>query len=227
MFPTLIHKAASFIPKNAVSIATVRQRVTTASLSAFQHLGIAAPSFRTNHTSPAVPQPTYTPVPEEEMPFLHFRRPIQSQSQSNGIDGKPAYKKFISPRKRANKMMTEITQDALKKAHNPKVHNVKFRVGDAIEITMVSQGGIKSNDTEKVRGVVLGIDRGGLGTGVYLRDVVFGEPVDRKIPLYSPMVKNIKLLEENFVFKRKRKVKRAKLFYLRDRLPQETRVTKY
>jgi large subunit ribosomal protein L19 len=122
--------------------------------------------------------------------------------------------------------MLEITQDALAKAHNPKVHDVNFRVGDAVEITMVSQGGVNSNETEKVRGVVLGMHRGGLGTGVYLRDVIFGEPVDRKIPLYSPMVKDITVLEKNFVFKGKRKVKRAKLFYLRDRLPQETRVTK-
>lgn len=86
---------------------------------------------------------------------------------------------------------------------------------------------MNSNETEKIRGVVLGMDKGGLGTGIYLRDVVFGEPIDRKIPLYSPLIKSITVLEENFVFKKKRKVKRAKLYYLRDRLPQETRVTKY
>lgn len=137
------------------------------------------------------------------------------------------YKKFESPRKRANKIMMEVQEDAKKNAHNPKVHDVHFRVGDSIELTMISQGGVNSNETEKIRGVVLGIDKRGLGTGFYLRDVVFGEPVDRKIPLYSPLIKDIKVLEKNFVFKGKRKVKRAKLYYLRDRLPQETRVTKY
>lgn len=90
---------------------------------------------------------------------------------------------------------------------------------------MVAQGGVNSSSTEKVRGVVLGMTKRQLGTGVYLRDVVFGEPIDRKIPLYSPLLKNITVLEENFVFKKKRKIKRAKLYYLRDRLPQETKVT--
>ena len=85
---------------------------------------------------------------------------------------------------------------------------------------MISQGGVDSKQTDKIRGVVLGIDKRGLGTGFYLRDVVFGEPIDRKIPLYSPLIKDIKLLEENFVFKKKRKVKRAKLYYLRDRSDQ-------
>lgn len=158
-------------------------------------------------------------VSPEEMPFHHFHK---TNTTNNG-----SHKKFISPRKRANKMMTEITEAAKSERHNPKVHDVKFRVGDSIEMTMVSQGGVNSNTTEKIRGVVLGMDKRGLGTGIYLRDVVFGEPIDRKIPLYSPLLKNITVLEENFVFKKKRKVKRAKLYYLRDRLPQETRVTKY
>lgn len=154
-------------------------------------------------------------VSPKERPFHHFRKPHTN------------HKKYESPRKRANKMMTKITEEAKQARHNPKVHDVKFRVGDSIELAMVAQGGVNSNETEKIRGVVLGMDKGGLGTGIYLRDVVFGEPIDRKIPLYSPLIKSITVLEENFVFKKKRKVKRAKLYYLRDRLPQETRVTKY
>jgi len=157
-------------------------------------------------------------VSNQDMIFHHIRPRTKKEG---------THKKFISPRKRANIMMNEITQAAKEEAHNPKVHDVAFRVGDSIELTMVSQGGVKSSQTEKIRGVVLGMDKKGLGTGVYLRDVVFGEPVDRKIPLYSPLIKDIKVLEKNFVFKGKRKIKRAKLYYLRDRLPQETRVTKY
>jgi large subunit ribosomal protein L19 len=155
----------------------------------------------------------------EDLPFQNFRISPAEKSIK--------HEKFISPRKRANKLMAEITSASMEAMHNPKVHDVHFRVGDAIELHMVAQGGINSNQTEKIRGVVLGIDRRQLGTGIYLRDVVFGEPIDRKIPLYSPLIKSITVLEENFVFKKKRKVKRAKLYYLRDRLPQETRVTKW
>lgn len=165
-------------------------------------------------------------VDPEDQPFHHFRVPYHEEK--DGSPTKPR-KKFESPRKRANKMFSLIQQEAMKEAQEkrPHVHNVNFRVGDAIELTMISQGGVDSAQTDKIRGVVLGIDKRGLGTGFYLRDVVFGEPIDRKIPLYSPFIKDIKVLEENFVFKKKRKVKRAKLYYLRDRGDQETRVTKW
>jgi large subunit ribosomal protein L19 len=152
-------------------------------------------------------------VAPEEMPYHHFR-----VSHSKSSNNEPRVK-FNSPRKRANKMFSLIQNEAMEKEQEKKknVHDVHFRVGDAIEMTMISQGGVDSTQTEKIRGVVLGIDKRGLGTGIYLRDVVFGEPIDRKIPLYSPLLKEIKLLEENFVFKKKRKVKRAKLYYLRER----------
>lgn len=192
----------------------VRSGLGRACATQFQHLQATAHfSIKRNEMKVAPSAP--------DMPFLHFR------NQSNRHAKKDITAKFISPRKRANKMMTDITKDAMKTRYNENVHDVKFRVGDAIELIMIAQGGVNSNDTEKIRGVVLGMDKRGLGTGVYLRDVVFGEPIDRKIPLYSPLIKNITVLEENFVFKKKRKVKRAKLYYLRDRLPQETRVTKW
>mmetsp|Transcript_6267 Transcript_6267/g.9474 ORF Transcript_6267/g.9474 Transcript_6267/m.9474 type:complete len:204 (-) Transcript_6267:59-670(-) len=203
MFSSLVNKTLASIPRCAVANAFKQNRAPQFQLLA-QNLSTA--------TTPS------TNDAETDMLFHHIR----PQRNKEGT-----HKKFISPRKRANKMMTEITLAAKEKAHNPKVHDVAFRVGDSIELTMVSQGGVSSNQTEKIRGIVLGIEKKGLGTGVYLRDVVFGEPVDRKIPLYSPLIKDIKVLEKNFVFKGKRKIKRAKLYYLRDRLPQETRVTKY
>lgn len=106
--------------------------------------------------------------------------------------------------------------------NNPQVHATKFRVGDAIEIQQVAQGGINSTDLEKIRGVVIGIFNKKLDTTVLIRDVLFGFPVERRVPLYSPLIKSVKVLEENFVFKGKRKVKRAKLYYLRDRNPLGT-----
>eukprot|EP00521_Asterionellopsis_glacialis_P000279 CAMPEP_0195249958 /NCGR_PEP_ID=MMETSP0706-20130129/2427_1 /TAXON_ID=33640 /ORGANISM="Asterionellopsis glacialis, Strain CCMP134" /LENGTH=182 /DNA_ID=CAMNT_0040301863 /DNA_START=176 /DNA_END=724 /DNA_ORIENTATION=- len=157
-------------------------------------------------------------VAPADMPYLHHGK-------------RPRYPspKFKQPRKRASKLFAQINDEAVQesKARNPAVLDVPFRVGDAIEIEMVSSGGVDSKNRERVRGVVLGKVNRGLGSAVYIRDVVFGEPIDRKIPLHSPLLKKLTVLEENFVFKGKRKVKRAKLYYLRDRLPIETRVTKW
>lgn len=137
------------------------------------------------------------------------------------------YTKFKSPRKRVNILMEAIRNEsqARDREHKPAVWGVDFRVGDAVEIDYVPQGGVNGKDREKLRGVILGRHNRGMDTAIYLRDVVYGEPVERKIPLHNPMVKSVNILEHNFVFKGKRKIKRAKLYYIRERKPAEYRVT--
>jgi len=149
------------------------------------------------------------------MPFVHF----------TGEKPKP---KFKSPRKLASKLFHELNVETINKSAegNPNVLGVPFRVGDAVEIEMISQGGVKSKDTDKVRGLVIGKVNRGLGSSIHIRDVLFGQPVERKIPLHSPLLKSLKVIEQNFLHKRKKRVKRAKLYYLRDRNPIESRVTK-
>jgi large subunit ribosomal protein L19 len=120
---------------------------------------------------------------------------------------------------------------ALQKQKHPAIwqDNNTIRVGDSVELRMVSMGGLHEDkqEMEKIRGVVLGIVRRGLGSSLLLRDVVYGLPIERRIPLFSPMIKEAKVLESNFVFKGKKKVKRAKLYYFRDRNPLLTKVSKY
>lgn len=151
------------------------------------------------------------PVAVEDMPFLHHGKRPRFRG----------YEKFKSPRKRASKLYSEITQEAIEKSKvsKPKVWNTDFQVGDAIEIEAVEEGGINALTTEKTRGVVLGIFRKGLDHSVLLRDVVLGQPVETRVPLHSPLLRSLKVLEKNFVHKGKKKIKRAKLYYLSDRNP--------
>jgi large subunit ribosomal protein L19 len=151
------------------------------------------------------------------MPYLHHGlRPRNRE-----------YKKFKSPRKKASKLFEELNNEAAEKSKeaNPAIWKESFRVGDSIELQMVTQGGIheigdkQTQEVEKVRGVVLGMVNRGLSSSVILRDVVYGQPIERKIPLHSPMIKEAKVLERNFIFKGKKKVKRAKLYYFRDLNP--------
>lgn len=156
-------------------------------------------------------------LPREDMPFLHHcpdERP------------KP---KFKGTRKRANILLDEITREAIEKnkKEKPEVFDVPFEVGDAIELLMVDQGGVNSEQFEKVRGVVIGIKTRGLASCVMIRDVVFGSVIERGIMLHSPLLKSITILEKNFVYKGKRKVKRAKLYFLRKRKDEDSKVTKW
>ena len=149
-------------------------------------------------------------VAPEDMPFLHHGKRPRYQN----------YTKFKSPRKRASKLLHELTKEKVQssKEANPQVWETEFRVGDALEVAWGEPKGPGAK-SDKIRGVVIGITRRALDTSVLLRDVVFGQPVERRVPLHSPLVKSIKVLEENFVYKGKRKVKRAKLYFLRDRNP--------
>ena len=148
----------------------------------------------------------------QDAPFVHFR----TRRGDNP--------KFKSPRKRASKLFHELNTEmcSTMKEAKPSVFEAPVRVGDAVELEVISQGGVQSTNRkniEKMRGVVIGMASRGLATSVHIRDVVHGEPVERKIHLFSPLVKSMKVLEENFVYKGKRKVKRAKLYFLRERNP--------
>ena len=164
-------------------------------------------------------RPTYTPrkyelttnkeehkVAKEDMPYLHH------------IPNKPK-PKFKSPRKRASKLFDELKKEILQNSieKKPSVFDVPFRVGDAIELEMVFDGGVNNTSYEKVRGLVIARENKGISSSVNILDAMQGEPLERKIQLHSPLVKSLKVLEKNHLFKGKRKVKRAKLYYLRDR----------
>lgn len=164
-----------------------------------------------------------TGIAPADMPYLHHI----------GHEEKPK-PKFKNPRKRASKLFNELQLEAVAKSKEskPEVWEVPFKVGDAVELEVLDSGGVHNPQNQrydKIRGVVLGRENKGLDTAIYLKDVLFGEHIERKVKLHSPMVKTLKVLEEGFVNRGKKKgrrVKRAKLYYLRDRKPEETRVTK-
>ena len=164
-----------------------------------------------------------TGVSPADMPFLHHI----------GHDTK-AKPKFKNPRKRASKLLHTLQVEKVEeyKKAKPEVWDVPFKVGDAIELEVLDEGGVDNPNNKPldvIRGVVLGRQNKGLDTSIYLKDVLYGEHVERKIKLHSPMVKSLRVLEEGFVNRGKKKgrrIKRAKLYYLRDRKMEETRVTK-
>lgn len=155
-----------------------------------------------------------TGVRPEDMPFLHHA----------GHDAKPR-PKFKNPRKRASKLFHELRTEAIAKsrASKPAVWEVPFKVGDAVELEVLEDGGpdnALNKRPDVIRGVVLGRENKGLDTSIYLKDVLYGDHVERKVKLHSPMVKTLKVLEEGFIYRGKKKgkkVRRAKLYYLRDR----------
>ncbi|XP_024970617.1 uncharacterized protein LOC112509736 [Cynara cardunculus var. scolymus] len=62
-----------------------------------------------------------------------------------------------------------------------------------------------------VKGIVIARRNAGLNSTIRLRRLVAGVGVESLLPLYSPNIKEIKVLD-------KKKVRRAKLYYLRDKM---------
>ena len=92
----------------------------------------------------------------------------------------------------------------------------KFEIGDTVDVHVRILEGEKER-IQIFNGVV--IARSGVGTRemFVVRRIVQGEGVERKFPLHSPRIADI-------VVKRSGKVRRAKLYYLRDRSGKAVRL---
>ncbi|AFZ27203.1 ribosomal protein L19 [Cylindrospermum stagnale PCC 7417] len=89
-------------------------------------------------------------------------------------------------------------------------------VGDTVRV------GVKIKEGEKFRvqpyeGVVIAKRNGGINETITVRKVFQGVGVERVFLLHSPRIDSIKVL-------RRGKVRRAKLYYLRDRVGKATRI---
>ena len=89
--------------------------------------------------------------------------------------------------------MTE--RPAMKSGDTVKVH-VKVREGDKERIQIFE-------------GIIIGLHRGGVRASFTVRKVSFGQGVERIFPLHSPTIQKVDVV-------RSAKVRRAKLYFLRD-----------
>ena len=106
--------------------------------------------------------------------------------------------------------MQKIEQELGKKT----LPNIK--VGDTVEVHYL----IKEGDKERVQlfiGTVIALKGRGIRRSVTVRRIVQGEGVERLFPLHNPRVKDV-------VITRRGEVRRAKLYFLRDRVGKQTRL---
>ena len=90
--------------------------------------------------------------------------------------------------------------------------------GDSIAIDKLPF--MSSNEPNTIKGVVISKVNRASDTSITILNVEHGTPVVRQIPLYSPLIQNIKVLQKAFIHKGKKRVRRSKLYYLMDRDPE-------
>jgi large subunit ribosomal protein L19 len=92
----------------------------------------------------------------------------------------------------------------------------KFEIGDTVDVHVRILEGEKER-IQVFNGVVIARSGSGSREMFVVRRIVQGEGVERKFPLHSPRIADI-------VVKRSGKVRRAKLYYLRDRSGKAVRL---
>ncbi|MFG1463931.1 50S ribosomal protein L19 [Xanthobacter sp. DSM 24535] len=91
-----------------------------------------------------------------------------------------------------------------------------FQPGDTVIVNVKVVEGERTR-VQAYEGVVIARNGGGLNESFTVRKISYGEGVERVFPVYSPLIDSIKLV-------RRGKVRRAKLYYLRDRRGKSARI---
>ncbi len=91
-----------------------------------------------------------------------------------------------------------------------------FRPGDTVIVNVKVKEGDRSR-VQAYEGVVISRQGGGLNESFTVRKISYGEGVERVFPIHGPLIDSIKLT-------RRGKVRRAKLYYLRDRRGKSARI---
>ena len=113
------------------------------------------------------------------------------------------------------KNIEEINQSIVKKIVSERKHP-DFFPGDIVKVGVrITEG--KRDRIQYFEGVCIAKKNRDINSSFTVRKISFGEGVERTFALYSPIVDTIKVVRSG-------KVRRAKLYYLRDRTGKSARI---
>ncbi len=131
---------------------------------------------------------------------------VDSSPEVTSNDSETELDKIMS----SGNLLHEFEESQLKK-ELPEIY-----VGDTVKVGVKITEGNKER-VQPYEGVVIAKRHGGLNQTITVRRIFQGIGVERIFMLHSPQVASLKV-------ERRGKVRRAKLFYLRDRVGKATRV---
>ncbi len=113
------------------------------------------------------------------------------------------------------KNIEDINKEQIKKLTENK-QIVNFNPGDTVKVNVrIIEG--KKQRIQAYEGVCIAKKNRGINSSFTVRKISFGEGVERVFQLYSPNVDSVELIRSG-------KVRRAKLYYLRDRKGKSARI---
>ena len=112
-------------------------------------------------------------------------------------------------------LIKELEQEQLAKLSAGKTVP-QFAPGDTVLVNVRVKEGERTR-IQAYEGVCIGRSGGGINETFTVRKISYGEGVERVFPFYSPMIDSVKVL-------RRGKVRRAKLYYLRELRGKKARI---
>jgi len=91
-----------------------------------------------------------------------------------------------------------------------------LKVGDFVRVSVKVKEGTRER-LQVFEGYIIGMHGRGIRRAIVVRRLSFGIGVERVFPIHSPKVENIEII-------RRGKVRRAKLYYLRDRVGKRAKI---
>lgn len=117
----------------------------------------------------------------------------------------------MSYHKKINRNTILSIEKKFKKKNIPEIE-----IGDSIKIGILIQEGNKER-VQNTEGVVISKKNNDLNTTITIRKVIHNIGVERVYLIHSPRIVNIEITRQS-------KVRRAKLYYLRNKLGKATRL---
>jgi len=102
-------------------------------------------------------------------------------------------------------ILAQVNKEAQQEVNYPD-----FRVGDTVRVSVRVKEGNKER-LQQFQGICIAKRRGGVNSTFRVRKISAGIGVERVFPYFSPMIDKVEVVQPG-------KVRRAKLFYLRDRV---------
>ena len=110
--------------------------------------------------------------------------------------------------------MTNLIQEL--EAEQIRTDLPAFSTGDTVEVQVRVKEGTRER-LQAFEGVVIAMRNRGLNSSFTVRKISYGEGVERVFQTHSPLIASVKL-------KRRGDVRRAKLYYLRERTGKAARI---
>uniref|UniRef100_A0A0E0JX44 Ribosomal protein L19 n=1 Tax=Oryza punctata TaxID=4537 RepID=A0A0E0JX44_ORYPU len=198
----LLDRAASGVAQSGANLLSIKHLSPCSWIRPFGNSIISGDSVRSNgFCVNTMPMRGLSTVGSAEVS-------VEEESSDSPAVEHPLRIKFKRPDKTARHIMNILNKEAVDKVRGER-EIPDVQPGCIIQMRLQVPENKRREST--LKGIVIARRNAGINTTFRLRRLVAGVGVESVFPLYSPNIKEIKVLD-------RKKVRRAKLYYLRDRM---------